>query len=179
MRRDEKLTYTENTSHVPFSLSPAYPAMSQVYGIFWDIENCDVPKGKSATAVADVVRRQPFCSGLEEEFRVVCDVFRITKDVLNELNTAQVRLVFPLSCLNLICYTIIQVLVQHVGLSKRRNAADEKLVLAMRHFVELHATDVTKKKVTVVLISGDIDFLAWLSDFKLRNVGSDVGSSSP
>ena len=60
----------------------------------------------------------------------------------------------------------LQVMVQHVSAS-RKNSADEKLRLAMQKFVDSHP----EKNATLVLISGDMDFLGILSDFKLRKGG--------
>ena len=59
-----------------------------------------------------------------------------------------------------------QVMVQHVSASLK-NSADEKLRLAMQRFVDSHP----EKNATLVLISGDMDFLGILSDFKLRKGG--------
>jgi meiosis arrest female protein 1 len=43
-------------------------------GVFWDIENCQVPNGVSALTVVQLVREQFFHGFREEEFVVVCDV---------------------------------------------------------------------------------------------------------
>ena len=49
-------------------------------GVFWDIENCDVPHGKSATSVCAKVRDQEFFRGYSEvQFTVVCDVIKFTE----------------------------------------------------------------------------------------------------
>lgn len=49
-------------------------------GVFWDIENCDVPSGKSAMSIAAKIREQEFFSGFSEiQFTVVCDVIKFTE----------------------------------------------------------------------------------------------------
>lgn len=72
--------------------------------------------------------------------------FLFLTDVIDELNVAQVE-------------------VHHVSTTKKKNAADEKLRQALRRFVD------TFSRITVVLISGDSDFLADLSDVKYRKAG--------
>ena len=58
-------------------------------GIFWDIENCNLPNGKSAMAVCDKIRKQQFCEGHQEIFfTVVCDATKEPKTVLEELDKA-------------------------------------------------------------------------------------------
>ena len=49
-------------------------------GVFWDIENCDVPSGKSAMSVVSKIREQEFFNGYSEiQFTVVCDVIKFTE----------------------------------------------------------------------------------------------------
>ena len=49
-------------------------------GVFWDIENCDVPSGKSALSICEKIRQQEFFSGYSEiQFIVVCDVIKFTE----------------------------------------------------------------------------------------------------
>lgn len=117
-----------------------------VVGVFWDIENCNVPHGKGAGRVAEKVRSMPFHAGRSEvDFVVVCDVTKEREDVVDDLNAAQVT-------------------VQHVATGKKKNAADEKLRQVMRKFVDTYAGD----EATLVLISGDQDFLPDLMDFRNR-----------
>jgi hypothetical protein len=49
-----------------------------------------VPKGRSAVAVAQVVRDRFFSGYREAEFLVVCDVKKESSQVIQELNDAQV-----------------------------------------------------------------------------------------
>lgn len=62
-------------------------------GVFWDIENCPVPRGKSASAVVQKIRKEFFSGKREVEFMCVCDISKEKKEVIEELNKAQVRLV--------------------------------------------------------------------------------------
>ncbi|XP_067941432.1 meiosis regulator and mRNA stability factor 1-like isoform X2 [Watersipora subatra] len=109
--------------------------------IFWDIENCGVPKGKSPAAVAYCIREQFSSYGKEVEFLCVCDVTKEPPLLVSSLNDAQVTVV-------------------HVS-NEHKNAADDKLKLLMRKFCDSH-----KPPVTLVLISGDVDFAADLGHMK-------------
>lgn len=59
-------------------------------GVFWDIENCSVPKWKSALAIVQVIRDKFFAGCREAEFMCVCDTTKENKQVIQELNCAQV-----------------------------------------------------------------------------------------
>ena len=61
-------------------------------GVFWDIENCRVPKGKSTIAVVHKIRERFFPGKREVEFMCVCDTTKEKKTVLEELNKVQVFL---------------------------------------------------------------------------------------
>jgi meiosis arrest female protein 1 len=52
-----------------------------------------VPKGRSAVAVAQVIRDRFFNGYREAEFLVVCDVKKENSQVIQELNDAQVILI--------------------------------------------------------------------------------------
>ncbi|XP_026317722.1 meiosis regulator and mRNA stability factor 1 [Hyposmocoma kahamanoa] len=112
-------------------------------GIFWDIENCQVPRGCSAIDVVAAIRAKFLQGRREAEFVVVCDVRKEAPTRLQELNDAQVNLIH-------VCGT-------------QKNAADEKLRQCMRRFGELHSAPAA-----LLLISGDINFAADLSDFRHR-----------
>ena len=61
-------------------------------GIFWDIENCKVPNGRSAFYLAQKFR-QHFVEGKREvEFMCVCDTLKETGEVINDLNKAHVNI---------------------------------------------------------------------------------------
>ncbi|XP_043282127.1 meiosis regulator and mRNA stability factor 1 isoform X2 [Venturia canescens] len=112
-------------------------------GVFWDIENCQVPKGRSAAAIAQVIRDTFFHGYREAEFIVVCDVQKENKQVMQELNNAQVNLI-------------------HVA-ATYKNAADEKLKQSIRRFADIHGSPAC-----IILISSDINFAADLSDIRHR-----------
>ena len=59
---------------------------------YWCIlgQNCPVPHGKSALAVAQHVRDKFFSGHREAEFICVCDTRKECKDVIEDLNQAQV-----------------------------------------------------------------------------------------
>ena len=113
-------------------------------GVFWDIENCQVPSGKSALSVCDKIRNQAFCLGhSEKQFAVVCDATKENRLVLEELDKAQVDIF-------------------HVP-ANRKNAVDFKIKTLMRRFADAH-----REGARIVLISGDSDFAADIADFKRR-----------
>ncbi|XP_059045300.1 meiosis regulator and mRNA stability factor 1-like [Achroia grisella] len=118
-------------------------SLSVPIGIFWDIENCQVPRGCSAIDVVAAIRNKFLPGRREADFVVVCDVRKEAPSRLQELNDAQVSLIH-------VCGT-------------QKNAADEKLRQCMRRFGELHSAPAA-----LLLISGDINFAADLSDFRHR-----------
>lgn len=61
-------------------------------GVFWDIENCSVPSGRSAVAVVQRIREKFFKGHREAEFICVCDISKENKEVIEELNNCQVKL---------------------------------------------------------------------------------------
>ncbi|XP_064094347.1 meiosis regulator and mRNA stability factor 1-like [Macrobrachium nipponense] len=112
-------------------------------GVFWDIENCQVPRGLSATHVVQAIRSRFFNGQREAEFMCVCDTLKEHINILEELNDAQVNIV-------------------HVG-STVKNAADDKLLQSMRRFADIHGHGAT-----IVLISGDSNFATELYDLRYR-----------
>jgi len=112
-------------------------------GVFWDIENCQVPKGRSAIAITQLIRDKFFNGYREAEFIVVCDVQKENSQIVQELNDAQVNLI-------------------HVA-ATCKNAADEKLKQTIRRFADIHGSPSA-----IILISGDINFAADLSDLRHR-----------
>lgn len=60
-------------------------------GIFWDIENCQVPKFKSASAIVQRIRTFFLESYREAEFIVVCDVKKEHPQIIQELHDSQVK----------------------------------------------------------------------------------------
>lgn len=113
-------------------------------GVFWDIENCPVPRGKSAAAVVQKIRKEFFNGKREVEFMCVCDISKEKKEVIEELNKAQVTVV-------------------HINATSK-NAADDKLRQSLRRFGQSYPAPAT-----VILVSGDVNFAAELSDLRHRN----------
>ncbi|XP_054762674.2 meiosis regulator and mRNA stability factor 1-like [Lytechinus pictus] len=113
-------------------------------GVFWDIENCAVPRGKSAMTVVQRIRDQLFAGHREAEFMCVCDINKESSTIIQELNDSQVT-------------------VAHIN-ATAKNAADDKLRQSLRRFADTHSSPAT-----VVLISGDINFAQDLSDLRHRN----------
>lgn len=94
-------------------------------------------------AVTRVIRDRFFTGYKEAEFIVVCDVQKENKQIVQELNDAQVDLI-------------------HVS-ATCKNAADEKLRQSIRRFADTHGSPAA-----IILISGDINFAADLSDLRHR-----------
>ncbi|XP_028279401.1 meiosis regulator and mRNA stability factor 1 isoform X2 [Parambassis ranga] len=113
-------------------------------GVFWDIENCSVPTGRSAGAVVKRIRSRFFQGHREAEFICVCDISKESKAVIQELNNCQVT-------------------VAHIN-ATAKNAADDKLRQSLRRFAETHTAPAT-----VVLVSSDVNFASELSDLRYRH----------
>uniref|UniRef100_A0A3B3TWF3 Meiosis regulator and mRNA stability factor 1 n=1 Tax=Poecilia latipinna TaxID=48699 RepID=A0A3B3TWF3_9TELE len=112
-------------------------------GVFWDIENCNVPSGRSAEAVVQRIRSRFFQGHREAEFICVCDISKESKAVIQELNNCQVT-------------------VAHIN-ATAKNAADDKLRQSLRRFADTHAAPAT-----VILVS-DVNFASELSDLRHRH----------
>lgn len=113
-------------------------------GVFWDIENCAVPSGRSAAAVVQRVRERFFQGHREAEFICVCDINKENKAVIQELNNCQVT-------------------VAHIN-ATAKNAADDKLRQSLRRFAETHTAPAT-----VIVVSSDVNFGSELSDLRHRH----------
>lgn len=63
----------------------------QLLSVFWDVENCRVPRGHSALTVVQAIRKRFLTDGRKEaEFLCVCDVFKEHTQLVSQLNDAQV-----------------------------------------------------------------------------------------
>ncbi|XP_072466423.1 meiosis regulator and mRNA stability factor 1 isoform X4 [Notamacropus eugenii] len=113
-------------------------------GVFWDIENCSVPSGRSAVTVVQRIREKFFKGHREAEFICVCDISKESKEVIQELNNCQVT-------------------VAHIN-ATAKNAADDKLRQSLRRFADTHTAPAT-----VVLVSTDVNFALELSDLRHRH----------
>ncbi|RWS15365.1 meiosis arrest female protein 1-like protein [Dinothrombium tinctorium] len=121
------------------------PEANTPFGIFWDIENCGVPRSKSANDIVLKIRKyivKPY-GYREYEFFCSCDTSKLSQQICEELNLAGVT-------------------VAHVP-STSKNAADEKIKEQMSKFVDTHGA-----KATVMLISGDVNFAPTLRGFRDR-----------
>ncbi|KAH7636530.1 hypothetical protein DERF_002532 [Dermatophagoides farinae] len=113
-------------------------------GVFWDIENCSIPRGVSPSNLIEKIRSFIVRFNLiEKEFSIVCDVPSFASTVINELNNTQVNII-------------------HVS-SFAKNAADEKLKQLILRFVQSNG-----QNCAVILFSSDINFVPVLSDIKNR-----------
>lgn len=155
-------------------------------GVFWDIENCAVPSGKSAISVCDKIRRQEFFRGHREiqvslagrgrrktPFNLLERLAENSQDLTNELQFAVVCDATKESRVVLEELDKAQVDIFHVA-ANRKNAADDKLKQIMRRFADIH-----RDGARIVLISGDMDFAADIADFKglcSNSNGSEVWS---
>jgi meiosis arrest female protein 1 len=68
-------------------------------GIFWDIENIRLPNYYQAITVVEAIRQRFLTKYREAEFLVVCDVHKEKKELVTDLNNAQV--LFPFGSLKL------------------------------------------------------------------------------
>ncbi|XP_026989357.2 meiosis regulator and mRNA stability factor 1 isoform X2 [Tachysurus fulvidraco] len=113
-------------------------------GVFWDIENCAVPSGRSAATVVQRLRERFFQGHREAEFICVCDISKENKAVIQELNNCQVT-------------------VAHIN-ATAKNAADDKLRQSLRRFADTHTAPAT-----VIVVSSDVNFASELSDLRHRH----------
>lgn len=60
-------------------------------GIYWDIENCQVPKHRNAAAVVQKIREIFLENHKESEFIVVCDIKKESPQLIQELHDSQVN----------------------------------------------------------------------------------------
>uniref|UniRef100_T1J9E0 Meiosis regulator and mRNA stability factor 1 n=1 Tax=Strigamia maritima TaxID=126957 RepID=T1J9E0_STRMM len=150
---DDDVSYSE-LSQISMSrgLSQTFSQSSKVFkrshedyqkiGIFWDIENCAIPKGKSVLHFVKKIR-DTFCEEYtEERFVVVCNANNQLPTIAKDLSELMVR-------------------IEHV--SPGKNAADEILRRNIREFAENKDPE-TK----VVLITGDINFNTELHEMRYR-----------
>ncbi|XP_078612171.1 meiosis regulator and mRNA stability factor 1-like [Branchiostoma floridae x Branchiostoma japonicum] len=136
---------TDQVTQLPDSASsPSQPDTLPPIGVFWDIENCQVPSGKTAMGIVQKIRTDFFAGHKEAEFMCVCDISKESREVIQELNNAQVTVV-------------------HIN-ATAKNAADDKLRQSIRRFADTYT-----KPATVILVSGDVNFASELSDLRHRH----------
>ena len=122
------------------------PGVERHVHYFWDVENCPVPKRASAFVVVSAVRRLVGeAEGLRERsFRCYCDATSLSKVHRTDLSQANVQL--------------MDVPIRKPGSADRSLHLDlDRLQLDQGHAV------------TVVLISGDADFINKLNDLRYQH----------
>lgn len=62
-----------------------------VLGIYWDIENCQIPRYKNAAAVVQRIRQIFLENHREAEFVVVCDIKKESPQIIQDLHDSQVK----------------------------------------------------------------------------------------
>ncbi|CAF2469703.1 unnamed protein product [Rotaria sp. Silwood2] len=117
---------------------------------FWDYENVPIPKGQKPFDIVQRVRKKLVVeSGLQEAaFSCFCNTNTISQDNQQSLHHATVRII-------------------HVP-DRKPGAVDRQIMLELDRFERVH-----RPPATVVLISGDIDFVGKLSDLR-HQVGFHV-----
>ena len=80
----------------------------KILGVFWDIENCQVPRLKSALAVVETIRKKLLAHYREADFVFVCDIQKEREDVIRDLNNAQV-------CVLVVCIASVAQLASAFG----------------------------------------------------------------
>ncbi|CAL1529498.1 unnamed protein product [Lymnaea stagnalis] len=121
-------------------------------GIFWDIQNCAIPSGKSVRHLIIKIREAVVTEEYAEKvFMCVCDTKKESESTIEDLNKGKVD-------------------VQHVpaGSKDWKNSADEKIKQSMQTFADTYLIGSR-----VVLISTDKDFsdkLAYIKNDKKMEV---------
>jgi hypothetical protein len=124
---------------------PQPPALQQegLISFFWDIENVPIPKGQKPFDIVQRIRQKLVVEpGLQEaDFSCYCNSNTISQENQESLHHAAVRIV-------------------HVP-DRKPNAVDRQIMLDLDRFERIH-----RPPATIVLISGDIDFVGKLSDLR-------------
>ncbi|PRD22685.1 UNVERIFIED_CONTAM: ATP-dependent RNA helicase DEAH12 [Trichonephila clavipes] len=122
------------------------PKQSGIVSVFWDIENCPVPREKSAVDFVKLVRTKLYEGRTEGNFSVVCDVHNLNNIHAEELHASNVT-VFHMSSTN-------------------KNAADTKLNSLLLEFRDQYKE---QTGCAIVLISGDSDFANALNTLRFKH----------
>ena len=129
----------------PSRLPKPAPQEAELVSFFWDIENVPIPKGQKPFEIVQRIRQKLVTEpGLQEvDFSCYCNINTIPEVNQQSLSHANVRIV-------------------HVP-DRKPGAADGKIMLDLDRFERGH-----RPPATIVLISGDIDFIGKLSDLRHR-----------
>ncbi|CAF0905869.1 unnamed protein product [Adineta ricciae] len=139
----KKLASEPAARSVPTPLASSQPQQEILISFFWDIENVPIPKGQKPFDIVQRIRQKLIIeAGLREDnFSCFCDSAMISKDNQLSLLHANVSIV-------------------HVP-DRKSGAVDRQIMLALDRFERAH-----RPPATIVLISGDIDFVGKLSDLR-------------
>jgi len=116
-------------------------ASEKFVGVYWDIENCQLPSKINPDGFVHKIRSRFLKGKTLVEFLCVCDNTNVSKSVIDGLSKEQVD-------------------VLHVS-ATAKNAADDKLKLRMQEF-----GDKNSKQAMLILISGDVNFAPVLNILK-------------
>ncbi|GIY37437.1 hypothetical protein CEXT_363551 [Caerostris extrusa] len=72
--------------------SPGTSNETGVISVFWDIENCPIPRGKSGVDFVKLVRTMLYENRIEGSFSVVCDVHNLNNAQTEELSASNVTI---------------------------------------------------------------------------------------
>jgi len=130
---------------VNHTFQPQPSAMRQegFISFFWDIENVPIPKGQRPFDIVQRIRQKLVVErGLQEaDFSCYCNINTISQENQQSLHHGNVRII-------------------HVP-DRKPNAVDRQIMLDLDRFERIH-----RPPATIVLISGDIDFVGKLSDLR-------------
>ena len=129
----------------PFKTPKPAPQEAELVSFFWDIENVPIPKGQKPFEIVQRIRQKLVSEpGLQEvDFSCYCNINTIPQENQQSLSHANVRIV-------------------HVP-DRKPGAVDRLILLELDRFERSH-----RPPATIVLISGDIDFVGKLSDLRHR-----------
>ncbi|KAF4532217.1 hypothetical protein B566_EDAN004303 [Ephemera danica] len=133
----------EGVLYINRSKCKAQKSLRRKLLVVWDIENCPVPKGISASSVVKKIRQMFLKTYTEYRFVVACDITKLKELIRVELSDAQVEML-------------------HVE-STCKNAADTVLKLQLQNFGCYYSC----MGAAALLISSDVNFAPEIAD--LRN----------
>ncbi|KAG8185520.1 hypothetical protein JTE90_019774 [Oedothorax gibbosus] len=141
------ITSSVQSSAVPESHSASglvTPKVDGIISVFWDIENCPVPREKSAVDFVKKIRTTFYQGRTEANFYVVCDVTNLSNILTEELNLSDATVI-------------------HMS-SKNKNAADTKISSLLLEFRDSYKAG----NAAIVLVSGDSDFSTILNNLHYK-----------
>jgi meiosis arrest female protein 1 len=100
------------------STQPNHRNDCQSVGIFWDIENCNIPKNKDVTQLLKVIRKRAIGDHWNtkiKEFECVCNTSKLCRQTVDYLNRDKT--------------------LKLIHVNTRHNPADNKLIQHIRNFI--------------------------------------------